>query len=245
MILKKITTILFLVVLAIHCGPNGDKNSSTNQAVLLAIATPQDPGLSGIYASILAGGNNNGGGGAAAYSSASQSAISPFLLFEQTQDCGLGGTIHIKGDIDFTTDPVTGVNTSEYTGLTQTFSTCRRVFPVLDAENPTTMEMTINGVLTMDALSRVTMEPNPTPERAVMNVNETSRIRSNNYSVNGFLYPEFDLTFVRNPSQLTLENFGNPDTATITADETVHVSGTMGGQIVNTVLKYKVKFKAF
>ncbi|MDV6235711.1 hypothetical protein CH379_008740 [Leptospira ellisii] len=234
--LKKIA-LVGLALLAIQCGSKSDKGSSETLALLALAGQGQSPGISGIYASVI-GGGGAGGGGAGALTSTT--AVSPFAILEQTYPCKKGGTMELNGDVQ-----IVGLSTILYNGVNQTYNACTRSMPVLGTGTTNSIDMTINGTILMDGEQQSTVDPDSTQQNPKFTMNQVIRLRSSDYNVNGFAYPTFDLTFTRTNAKLSIENFGDIETATVSITETVLVVGTIGGEVVNSTFSYSAKYDAF
>ncbi|TGK28992.1 hypothetical protein EHQ12_18260 [Leptospira gomenensis] len=226
-----------LIILAIQCGSKSGDGSKDALTLLALAGQGQSPGISGIYASVI-GGGGGGGGGAGALTSSGVS--SPFQLLEQTYPCKKGGTFEIKGDVE-----IVALTTIVYNGVNQIYNSCSRTMPVLGTGTTSSVDMTINGTILMDGESTTTVDPDSTLQNPKFTMNQVARLRSSSYTVNGFTYPTFDLTFTRTNSKVSIENMGDIEKATISVSETVLVVGTIGEEVVNSTFTYSAKYDAF
>lgn len=59
------------------------------------------------------------------------------------------------------------------------------------------------------------------------------------YTVNGHAYPKSDITTKASNGKYAFEHMDDVDKATMTVDETVEVTGKIGDEEINQVIKYK------
>lgn len=235
MILKKITTTLFLTLILLHCGGKNDDHTTKDIALLLALQ-PQGLGISGIYASLNA--RSASGGGQAFYSNGS---VSPYVLISQSQDCAQGGKMTLTGDMTMNATALGA--TAQYNGAKTVFESCKQTVPLMDGTENANSVGVIEGEILQNGQATIVIDPTSTASLTKATGSATIKIQSSNYKVNGYLYPKFDITFTKNNSKLTLENMNDIDKAYIGIEETVQVTGTIGTEQVNSSYSYKSRFK--
>ncbi|MDI7184114.1 sigma factor SigX-regulated lipoprotein [Leptospira santarosai] len=236
MVHKKIGLVLLLALLFSNCNQKKDGNSQNDSLLLLAaIQQPKSQGVSGLYAALsVLGANNQGQQGA--YSNGS---VSPFAMFNQSKDCANGGKMTISGDMT-NTQTATGAS-MEYKGTKLTFETCKQTVPMVEGGG--TSLLTIEGDVNMDGNITMTLDPTSTPTLLKMTSNSTRRVYSDTYKVNGYLYPKYDVTFTSNNSKVTIENADDIDKASVTIEETVRMTGTVGEEKIESSHTYKTQYK--
>ncbi|MCG6194190.1 hypothetical protein LFX25_13145 [Leptospira sp. FAT2] len=233
---QKIFFTLTTVLLVIQCGGKGGDDSNEQAALLLALM-PKDQGISGVYA-ILAKQNGGGGGGAGAYSKGN---VSPFQAYSGTYPCPRGGSDTANGDI--TMGMAGGVFTATLTAIKHTYTACSFLAPRIDGSSQDSSLLVLNGDVLQSGTISQTMDPANTSTLIKVTQSGSYNLSSSNYTVNGYLYPKFDLTFSTNNSKLTIENANDLDKATVTVDETTHVTGTIGDKSIDTTYTLKTTFK--
>ncbi|RHX85707.1 sigma factor SigX-regulated lipoprotein [Leptospira stimsonii] len=239
MLIKKISVALLLALFLTQCDGKGNHSSNDQNLLLLAAITPKDPGISGLFASInamRAGGG--GGGGAGAYSNA---GISPLAQISQSQPCPKGGNFSIDGDLNAS---VVGTDTRlQFTATKFTYANCSVYAPKIDnATDQSSSQVTLDGEIVED-IDMTQSAFVRTGNDVTFTTSGTSRLRSSNYKVNGYLFPTFDVTFTYNNTKYTFENAIDLDNAYVVIEETVHASGTIGTETVNSDYSYKVRYK--
>ncbi|EMJ96537.1 sigma factor SigX-regulated lipoprotein [Leptospira alstonii] len=236
---KKIAVVLFLTLLFSNCDGKKD-DDSINNALLLAALQPKDPGVSGVYAALSLLTANNNPGQQGAYS---RGNVSPFATINQSQDCALGGKMTLSGD--YTDGQTANGFSMQYTGTKMTFENCQQMAPTM--QDSGTSQVTIQGEMTLDGNAEMVMDGNFNPNAPLTEMkytmNSTQRMRTSSYTVNGFLYPKIDLTFTSNNAKYTIANMDDIDKMTITVEETVEITGTIGEEKVKDSHTYKSTIK--
>ncbi|TGK24053.1 hypothetical protein EHQ05_13975 [Leptospira yasudae] len=69
----------------------------------------------------------------------------------------------------------------------------------------------------------------------------TDRVQSSNYSINGVLFPAFDITFTRNDSVYTRTEYQTGKFRGV-LEEHVKVTGSIDGKNIDTTINYKIYF---
>lgn len=236
---KKIAVMLFLALLFSNCANKND-DRSLNNALLLAALQQKDPGTAGAYAALSVLSANNNPGKQGAYS---RGNASPFAVINQSQDCASGGKMTLSGD---STDRQTANGFSiQYTGTKMTFENCRQMAPTM--QDSGTSLFIIQGEITLDGRADIVMDGNFNPNAPMTElkytVNSTQRMHSSSYTVNGFLYPKMDITFTSNNAKYSFQNMDDIDKTTITIEETVEISGTIGEEKIKDSHTYKSTIK--
>ncbi|MBM9577702.1 hypothetical protein JWG45_11200 [Leptospira sp. 201903070] len=239
MLLKKTISLILLTFLFSYCdGKSGNDDSMKNFALLMALTSPKDQGVSGLYSALNLRDTGNGGG-AGAYSNG---AVSPLAVVSQSMKCPKGGSMDLSGDVVIT--PVgAGVITMQLNGAKSIYTSCSFSAPALDGSSNSNVSVLLEGELLQDATMTQTTDPTSTTSLYKVSASGTQRIRSSNYKVNGFLYPTFDVTFTRNNAKLSIENANDIDKAVVNIDETVRVTGTVGTETVDSTYSYKGSYK--
>ncbi|MDI7188162.1 sigma factor SigX-regulated lipoprotein [Leptospira santarosai] len=237
MVHKKIGLVLLLALLFSNCNQKKDGNSQNDSLLLLAaIQQPKSQGVSGLYAALSILNTNNNPGQQGAYSKGN---ASPFATLNQSKDCANGGKMTMSGDA---TQTYTATGASlEYKGTKLTFETCKQTAPMVEGGG--TSLLTIEGDLFMDGNITITLDPTSTPTLLKATANTTQRVYSDTYKVNGYLYPKYDVTFTSNNSKLTIENADDIDKASVTIEETVRMTGTVGEEKIESSHTYKTQYK--
>lgn len=231
--MKLILAMALLLFLA-NCGDK-KKDDTQNNAILLLALQNQNPGLSGLYASLMA--RNNNGGGAGSYSNGS---VTPFALYSQTEKCPKSGNLSIAGDL---TQSMSGASLSaQFTGVKITYTACSMTSPNIESAG-STVDMLLEGEIEQNGTMTVTMDPSSTQSTIKTTGNSTMTIRSESYKVNGYLYPKFEITFTSTGTKQTIENANDMDKAIMTIEETVKITGTIGDKTVSDSHSYKTQFK--
>ncbi|EMY76608.1 hypothetical protein LEP1GSC060_2173 [Leptospira weilii serovar Ranarum str. ICFT] len=236
---KKIAVMLFLTLFFSNCASKKDDNS-LNNALLLAALQSKDPGVSGVYAalSVLTANNNPGQQGAR-----SRGNVSPFATINQSQDCALGGKMTLSGEMT-PSQTATGFS-MQFTDTKMAFENCQQMAPTMEGGG--TSLVTIEGEITLDGRADIVMDGNLNPNAPLTEMkytmNSIRRMRTSSYTVNGFLYPTIDLTFTSNNAKYSIQNMDDLDKATMTIEETVEISGTIGEEKIKDSHTYKSTIK--
>ncbi|WP_241547990.1 sigma factor SigX-regulated lipoprotein [Leptospira stimsonii] len=231
--------ILSLMVLALlsNCGDKNNDDSKNNALLLLALENQKKPGISGLYASLMASRNGNNGG-AGNYSNGS---VSPFSVITQSQPCPKSGSVTLSGDV---TQANNGNQFSvQYNDIKFTYVACALMAPQIDSSNGGSSEMLIEGEIKQNGNTTITLDPSATQSLMKYSEDSVTTLTSDSYTVNGYLYPKFEITFTTNGSKTTIENADDMDKAVITREETVRVTGSIGNEKVDTTYSYKSQFK--
>ncbi|WP_198510084.1 sigma factor SigX-regulated lipoprotein SrpC [Leptospira noguchii] len=242
---KKIAVALLLTLFFANCDSKKDDDSTTNLLLLAAIQS-QQPDASGVYAALsMLRRSNNNPGQQGAYSNGK---VSPFsVASDQTKDCTLGGSMKMSLGNMTQGQGANGVFTLEYTGSKLTFQNCKESAP--SAEKGGSSEVaTFNGEIARDGIVEAildidSLDPNSGSFKYTQN--STEKMYSDSYSVNGVLYPKIDLTFKVSNGKYAASNLNDIDKATLSVEETVEVTGTIGeGKVKESyTTKYTINFK--
>lgn len=219
-----------------NCGDKNNDDSKNSALLLLALENQKKPGISGLYASLTARNGNNGGAG-----NYSNGSVSPFSVITQSQPCPKGGSITLSGDV---TQANNGNQISaQFNDIKFTYVACAIMAPQIDSPNAGASEMLLEGELKQNGNMTITIDPSTTQSLLKYTGNSVMTISSESYKVNGYLYPKFEITFTSNGSKTTIENADDQDKATITIEETVRITGTVGNEKIDTSHSYKTQFK--
>ncbi|MFQ3856851.1 sigma factor SigX-regulated lipoprotein SrpC [Leptospira kirschneri] len=243
---KKIAVALLLTLFFANCDSKKDDDSTTN-LLLLAAVQSQKPNASGVYAalSMLNGNNNPGQQGAYSNGKASPFSVVP----DQTKNCSLGGSMKMSLG-NMTQGQGQGVNGAmilEYTGSKLTFQNCKENVP--SAEKGGSSEATtFNGEISRDGRVEAIIDMNNFDQNTgsfAYTMNSTQKMYSDSYSVNGSVYPKVDLTFKVSNGKYAASNMNDVDKATLSVEETVEVTGTIGEEKVKEsyTTKYTINLK--
>ncbi|WP_061218050.1 sigma factor SigX-regulated lipoprotein [Leptospira weilii] len=237
---KKIAVVLFLALFFSNCA-NKNEDKSLNNALLLAALQPTDPGTPGIYSALsLLRRNNNNPGQQGAYS---RGNASPFDTINQSKDCPLAGKMTLSGD--YTDNQTANGFSMQYTGTKMTFENCQQMAPTMQGGE--TFLVKIEGEITLDGRAEIVMDGNLNPNVPMTEMkytmNSTQRMRTDSYTVNGFVYPKIDLTFTSNNAKYSFANMDDIDKMTITIEETVEITGTIGEEKIKDSQTYKSTIK--
>ncbi|WP_201030892.1 sigma factor SigX-regulated lipoprotein SrpC [Leptospira noguchii] len=242
---KKIAVALLLTLFFANCDSKKDDDSTTNLLLLAAIQS-QQPDASGVYAALsMLRGSNNNPGQQGAYSNGK---VSPFsVASDQTKDCTLGGSMKMSLGNMTQGQGANGTFTLEYTGSKLTFQNCKESVP--SAEKGGSSDVTtFNGEISRDGKVEIVLDIDSFDQNAgsynyTQNSNE--RMYSDSYSVNGIIYPKVDLTFKVSNGKYSASNMNDVDKATLSVEETVEVTGTIGEEKVKEsyTTKYTINLK--
>ncbi|EKO25301.1 sigma factor SigX-regulated lipoprotein SrpC [Leptospira interrogans] len=227
---KKIAVALLLTLFFANCNSKKDDDSTTN-LLLLAAVQSQQPDASGVYAALsMLRGSNNNPGQQGAYSNGKVSPFSTVVAADETKDCSLGGSMKMSlGNVTQGQD-ANGVFTLEYTGSKLIFQNCKENVP--SAEKGGSSEATtFNGEISRDGRTEVIIDMDsfdPNTGSLKYTQNSTEKMYSDSYSVNGTIYPKVDLTFKVSNGKYAASNMNDVDKATLSVEETVEVTGTIG-----------------
>ncbi|WP_025178877.1 sigma factor SigX-regulated lipoprotein SrpC [Leptospira kirschneri] len=224
---KKIAVALLLTLFFANCDSKKDDDSTTN-LLLLAAVQSQKPNASGVYAalSMLNGSNNPGQQGAY-----SNGKVSPFSVgSDETKDCTLGGSMKMSLGNMTQGQGANGSMILEYTGSKLTFQNCKENVP--SAEKGGSSEATtFNGEISRDGRLEVVLDVDSFDQNTgsyAYTMNSNQKMYSDSYSVNGTIYPKIDLTFKVSNGKYAASNMNDIDKATLSVEETVEVTGTIG-----------------
>ncbi|RHX79670.1 hypothetical protein DLM76_00670 [Leptospira yasudae] len=232
--LTKLILSLTLLLFISNCGEK-KKDDSQNNAILLLALQNQNPGISGLYASLMARSNNGGGGG-----NYSNGSVSPFALISQSQNCPRGGNMTLAGDL---TQAMNGASiNAQFTGVKITYTACSLMAPNVESAGNSS-QMLLEGELEQNGTMTVTVDPASTQSLLKTTGNSSMTISSSSYKVNGYLYPKFEVTFTTTGSKTTIENADDMDKAIMTIEETVEISGYVGNEKVSDSHSYKTQLK--
>lgn len=241
---KKIAVALLLTLFFANCNSKKDDDSTTN-LLLLAAVQSQKPNASGVYAalSMLNGSNNPGQQGAY-----SNGKASPFLTGpETTKDCSLGGSMKMSLGNLTEGQGANGSMILNYTGSKLIFQNCKENVP--SAEKGGSSEVTtLNGEISRDGSLEAIIDINSFDQNTgsfTYTMNSTQKMYSDSYSVNGSVYPKVDLTFKVSNGKYAASNMNDVDKATLSVEETVEVTGTIGEEKIKEsyTTKYTISFK--
>ncbi|KAK2618736.1 hypothetical protein CFV95_006780 [Leptospira interrogans] len=239
---KKIAVALLLTLFFANCNSKKDDDSTTN-LLLLAAVQSQKPNASGVYAalSMLNGSSNLG----RAYSNGK---TSPFLTGpETTKDCSLGGSMKMSLGNLTEGQGANGSMILNYTGSKLIFQNCKENVP--SAEKGGSSEVTtFNGEISRDGSLEAIIDMNSFDQNTgsfTYTMNSTQKMYSDSYSVNGSVYPKVDLTFKVSNGKYAASNMNDVDKATLSVEETVEVTGTIGEEKIKEsyTTKYTINFK--
>nr|WP_161939046.1 hypothetical protein [Leptospira interrogans] len=241
---KKIAVALLLTLFFANCNSKKDDDSTTN-LLLLAAVQSQKPDVSGVYAALsMLRGSNNNPGQQGAYSNGK---VSPFsVASDQTKDCSLGGSMKMSLG-NMTEQSANGAFTLAYTGSKLTFQNCKESLP--SAEKGGSSEVTtLNGEISRDGRLEAILDINSFDQNTgsfKYTQNSTEKMYSDSYSVNGSVYPKVDLTFKVSNGKYAASNMNDVDKATLSVEETVEVTGTIGEEKIKEsyTTKYTINFK--
>nr|WP_275890286.1 hypothetical protein [Leptospira noguchii] len=241
---KKIAVALLLTLFFANCDSKKDDDSTTNLLLLAAIQS-QKPNASGVYAalSMLNGSNNSGQQGAYSNGKASPFSVVP----DQTKDCSLGGSMKMSLGKMTEGQGANGAFTLEYVGSKLTFQNCKESVPSAE-KGGTSEDTTFNGEISRDGKVEIVLDIDSFDQNAgsynyTQNSNE--KMYSDSYSVNGTTYPKVDLTFKVSNGKYTASNLNDVDKATLSVEEAVEVTGTIGEEKIKEsyTTKYTIKLK--
>ncbi|WP_078124464.1 sigma factor SigX-regulated lipoprotein [Leptospira alexanderi] len=232
---KKIAVVLFLALFFSNCA-NKNEDKSLNNALLLAALQSKDPGISGIYAALSVLSTTNNPGQRGAYS---RGNASPFAIRTQSINCASGGKMTLSGD--YTSNQTANGFSMQYTGTKMTFENCQQMAPTMQSGGTSLVK--IEGEVTLDGNAEIVMDGNLNPNVPMTEMkyttNSTQRMRTDSYTINGFVYPKIDLTFTSNNAKYSFANMDDIDKMTITIEETVEITGTIGEEKVKDSQTYK------
>ncbi|WP_061282694.1 sigma factor SigX-regulated lipoprotein SrpC [Leptospira interrogans] len=242
---KKIAVALLLTLFFANCNSKKDDDSTTN-LLLLAAVQSQKPDVSGVYAALsMLRGSNNNPGQQGAYSNGK---VSPFsVASDQTKDCSLGGSMKMSLGNLTEGQGVNGSMILNYTGSKLIFQNCKENVP--SAEKGGSSEVTtFNGEISRDGSLEAIIDMNsfdPNTGSFTYTMNSTQKMYSDTYSVNGSIYPKVDLTFKVSNGKYAASNMNDVDKATLSVEETVEVTGTIGEEKIKEsyTTKYTINFK--
>ncbi|EQA64236.1 sigma factor SigX-regulated lipoprotein [Leptospira alexanderi] len=237
---KKIAVVLFLALFFSNCA-NKNEDKSLNNALLLAVLQSKDPGTAGAYAALSLLRANNNPGQQGAYS---RGNASPFVTINQSKDCASGGKMTLSGD--YTDSQTANGFSMQYTGTKMTFENCQQMAPTMQSGGTSLVK--IEGEVTLDGNAEIVMDgnylnPNVPMTEMKYTMNSTQRMRTDSYTVNGFVYPKIDLTFTSNNAKYSFANMDDIDKVTITIEETVEITGTIGEKKIKDSQTYKSTIK--
>ncbi|WP_196229188.1 sigma factor SigX-regulated lipoprotein [Leptospira noguchii] len=242
---KKIAVALLLTLFFANCDSKKDDDSTTNLLLLAAIQS-QQPDASGVYAALsMLRGSNDNPGQQGAYSNGK---VSPFSVApDLTKDCTLGGSMKLSLGNMTQGQNANGAFTFEYTGSKLTFQNCKESVPSAE-KGGASEDTTFNGEIARDGRSEIVIDmdnfnPNTGSYKYTQSSNE--RMYSDSYSVNGIIYPKVDLTFKVSNGKYLASNMNDIDKATLSVEETVEVTGTIGeGKVKESyTTKYTINLK--
>lgn len=224
-----------LLLLISNCADKKKDDSQNNAILLLALQGQKNPGLSGLYASLMA---RNGNNGAQNYSNGS---VSPFSVISQSQNCPKSGKMTLTGDM---TQSMNGTQfTAQFTGVKLAYDACSLTAPNVENSQGASSDMLLEGEIEQNGTMTTSIDPASTPSLLKTTGSSTMKLTSSSYKVNGYLYPKFEITFKTVGSKTTIEHADDMDKAVMTIEETVNISGTIGTEKVEASHSYKAQFK--
>ncbi|AAS69000.1 hypothetical protein Q2295_13695 [Leptospira interrogans] len=238
MIQKKIVMLVFLIVLFSNC--HKSENKQDNNLLLLQALAVQDPGIAGLLAPMDLMRSMGGSSGAGAYS---KGIVSPFQTTSTTEEvstvCPLGGKVLHTGEWN-ESDSQTGASL-QYS-LKVKYIDCRIMGRDTSGTGANRI-MALNGDAMIEGRADLIFDVGFAPQDAKpelrYTMNSTSRNNFDSYTVNGHAYPKSDITTKASNGKYAFEHMDDVDKATMTVDETVEVTGKIGDEEINQVIKYK------
>jgi hypothetical protein len=156
-----------------------------------------------------------------------------------TQNCMLGGTQTLSGNYSVTQISSTVIKFT-LSNLLMSFNSCKQTIATIGSDGkaiPT--EVLIEGSITRNVES--VQETITSGSTTTVTMNGTESMKSSDYKVNGITTPEFDLVFKRENSKFTLTQNTSTGFKGVLEENAV-VTGTIGGQQVNQIIKFTANF---